>query len=512
MKQKLLKYIIFTLILIFPLTVEAAIRMDCPGPVKKGTTITCKLYSDYPVTSFKGKLDLSSSSNITLNRITPKDKFINYSSGSNIVLNTNGVDERTEIADIILNVGNEDNDRSFTIIFSQVDYVQNGSTIHQSGGISERINYEVPPTTTTTTTTTRPSTTTSPQDEKTFTVTLIANNGTAGEVKGTCSTTGSNCKLDLNTITTPTRDGYKFNGWGNNATCTEGNKDTFTVTSDTSLYACWLEGDSNPIDGDSDIYLQELTIEGQEINFSKFKKEYELTVLYEVENLIINAIPVDESITVNLEEAYPLIVGDNTIEIKLTNDQDEESSYIIKVKRLNEGEEIRDISNDARLISLDIEGYNIDFDSATYEYNITIPKGVESLEVTPVLSSPYAKFAVSGNSMLEDGSVITVTVVAEDGTVNTYKVNITIEENFLENYLIYIIIGGVLLIGIIVLIIVNQPKKRKKQMKKEKLSSKAPKSKAQNKTSKVKSAPAVPIPVGQPLKPTNQNESLEVLD
>ena len=76
-------------------------------------------------------------------------------------------------------------------------------------------------------------------------------------------------------------------------------------------------------------------------------KEYELTVLYEVENLIINAIPVDESITVNLEEAYPLIVGDNTIEIKLTNDQDEESSYIIKVKRLNEGEEIRDISNDA---------------------------------------------------------------------------------------------------------------------------------------------------------------------
>lgn len=63
--------------------------------------------------------------------------------------------------------------------------------------------------------------------------------------------------------------------------------------------------------------------------------------------------------------------------------------------------------------------------------------------------------------MLEDGSVITVTVVAEDGTVNTYKVNITIEENFLENYLIYIIIGGVLLIGIIVLIIVNQPKKEK---------------------------------------------------
>ena len=212
---------------------------------------------------------------------------------------------------------------------------------------------------------------------------------------------------------------------------------------------------------DMKLYLKTLSIEGQKIDFSKFKTNYELKVLYDVDTLKLTAEPATEGTTVELPEDLSLQVGENNFEIKLT-DGTVTSTYTIRVTRLKEGEEIKEVSKDATLKALTLSGYNINFSPTKTVYELKVKYNVKQIAVTATPNDENAKYVITGNTDIKNGSVIKVDVQAEDGTLISYKINIT-QETFFETFRLYFIIGaGAVLLILVALIIVDKTKNNKK--------------------------------------------------
>lgn len=212
---------------------------------------------------------------------------------------------------------------------------------------------------------------------------------------------------------------------------------------------------------DMKLYLKTLSIEGQKIDFSKFKTNYELKVLYDVDTLKLTAEPATKGTTVELPEDLSLQVGENNFEIKLT-DGTVTSTYTIRVTRLKEGEEIKEVSKDATLKVLTLSGYNINFSPTKTVYELKVKYNVKQIAVTATPNDENAKYVITGNTDIKNGSVIKVDVQAEDGTLISYKINIT-QETFFETFRLYFIIGaGAVLLILVALIIVDKTKNKKK--------------------------------------------------
>ncbi len=86
-------------------------------------------------------------------------------------------------------------------------------------------------------------------------------------------------------------------------------------------------------------------------------------------------------------------------------------------------------SNNKNLKSLSISGeYKLtpEFDKDVTEYNITVGKDVDSLDIKATAEDSTAKVEISGNDKILTGeNLVEVKVTAEDGTVRTYKINVT---------------------------------------------------------------------------------------
>lgn len=87
-----------------------------------------------------------------------------------------------------------------------------------------------------------------------------------------------------------------------------------------------------------------------------------------------------------------------------------------------------DLSSDATLKSLSVSGYTLSpiFSGNVNNYTMKVQNSVTGLDVTAIANDPKAKVTISGNNGWREGvNVITIKVTAEDGTVNTYTVNVT---------------------------------------------------------------------------------------
>ena len=83
-----------------------------------------------------------------------------------------------------------------------------------------------------------------PTDIVTYTATFNANGGTLnGSSSKSCTTTGSSC--NISSLPTASKDGYIFNGWDTNSSCTSGNKSTVTLGQNTTYYACYTNSYTN---------------------------------------------------------------------------------------------------------------------------------------------------------------------------------------------------------------------------------------------------------------------------
>jgi len=183
----------------------------------------------------------------------------------------------------------------------------------------------------------------------------------------------------------------------------------------------------------SNTNLTGITLSDGKLNFDPNTTEYKTKVLYEVTGINIVATPEDATSKVSVIGGDKLIVGDNTIKIRVTSEKGEEKEYTIIVTRLKEGETLGDNAN---IKKITITGYTLDFLSTTTNYTLKI-NDESTLSITVELEDPTSTYQVLGNSDLKGDSIITIRVTSKDGTVKDYKIKI--EKG--SGYLLYIIIS-----------------------------------------------------------------------
>ncbi len=202
--------------------------------------------------------------------------------------------------------------------------------------------------------------------------------------------------------------------------------------------------------------LKSIKLSAGKIDFSSGSLDYETKVLYEVTKIDVKAVPTDEKAKVEISGNTNLKVGENTITIKVTSEDEKETrDYKIVVNRLKEGEVLGD---NPYIKSLKIKGYEIDFDREDFNYKVKIKKD-KALKFTVVMEEEGATYKVINNSSLEDGSIIKIITKSLDGEESlTYKIEIEKEGNIL----IYLIIGLSLIAAIALIIFFVARSKKKK--------------------------------------------------
>lgn len=451
------KYLLFAFLLLLPYKVWA-FGIACSSSVSSGEMIDCTISPGDNLVSVKGNVGFDDA--LTFYGITG-DGFTNASNGTNLVLNNVKTNADIHLSFKAPSVTSK---KEYAITFTNFSFVTEGNNeTHLYKAELLKVNV-IPKTTTTTTT-----------KSSIFKINFDANGGTGTFKELSCTSKNGVCNVDLNEVGVPVREGYTFNGWGTNKNCTTtGNKNVYKAKKNTTLYACYTKEENTTTTTttttkvttttaktDIKLYLKELNVEGQTIDFSKFKTNYEIKVLYDVESIKINAEAASDGINTEYQKEVNLEVGENEIPITLS-DGTNSSVYTLKVIRLKEGEEIKDASNDATLKSLVLTGYDIGFNSTVTSYELTVKYNVSNIEVKATPSDENAKFVITGNSDIVNGSVIKVDVQAEDGTLMSYKINIT-KQNFFQTYKTYFLIGaGVVLLILLILVIIDRKKKEKK--------------------------------------------------
>jgi len=350
-----------------------------------------------------------------------------------------------------------------------------------------------------------------------YTVTLIPGNGSP-EKTLTCSVNSLNatCSVTLESL-----DDENFNGWGQKG-CTEGATGSVKVNKITTYYACYKKDDEEENESDTlelnrELLLNDLVVKnGDEVinfGFSIRIFEYSIIVPKEVTSLNVNATSSLEDIEIEVIGKENLDKDENVVKVVLTDKNNSKNEYVLNV-----------IKSDEKpipfLSSLVVGGYNIEFDSKKFNYDLTIDSGIKSLTINAVPEKEEYEYEIIGQNNIKDGSQIKVIVSdSENDTSTTYIINIKQDTS---NLLIYIAIGGVILLILIILLIIVV-KKGKSASKGGDNSGKKNKKIENNKVKQVNipdakpvipTAPVAPTTVSNPMpQGTNQEkENIEVLD
>lgn len=177
--------------------------------------------------------------------------------------------------------------------------------------------------------------------------------------------------------------------------------------------------------------LKSLTVGAYELTpeFSADVTEYSLTVDENVDVLQVTAEPEDETADVEVSGNDGLLLGENTIEIKVTAEDETVKTYTINVTK-GEAPKIQ-------LEELSVEGYTLspEFKGNVYSYTLTINDvNVKNLTINTKLDNEDATIEILGNENFKLGeNIVTILVKsADEEEVTTYQIVVNIEEEVQE--------------------------------------------------------------------------------
>lgn len=197
----------------------------------------------------------------------------------------------------------------------------------------------------------------------------------------------------------------------------------------------WKFSDGSAAVIDDNAYLESVAISNVSFDFSSEKFVYnDIKVPNDVENVNIEY---KKSNTNAIVETSPSSLGNisltagETTQVILTvtsPDKTKMKRYLFSIYRGSSTEDIK--SNDCSLSSLSVTGASIDFNKTKLTYEVTLPNSTEKTTVKYSLSNSRATAAPIlsdlENISLATGETktVSITVTAEDGTTQTYKVTI----------------------------------------------------------------------------------------
>lgn len=197
---------------------------------------------------------------------------------------------------------------------------------------------------------------------------------------------------------------------------------------------------------DSNTNLSSLTIAGHDLEFSKDKLQYNLSVDNATSTITIEGKA--ESATSRVEGLGEkgLIVGENKFTIVVISENNSKKEYVITVIR----DKKVDVTSKNKVKNIIIAGHKIDFSSDVYTYIVLTNE--EKLDIDVKLSNPNASYEIVGNDNLKDGSIIKINITDEDGNVNVYTLNIKSKNEEKSNSNLLLISLAVFTLGLVMFI------------------------------------------------------------
>lgn len=173
--------------------------------------------------------------------------------------------------------------------------------------------------------------------------------------------------------------------------------------------------------------LKSLTVENYKLEpeFDPEVTEYNLTVGTDVEKLEVSAIPQDENSKVEITGNTDLLLGENTINIKITAEDETVKIYKINVSKIEE------VS--LQLSKLEIENYTLtpEFSQDIYEYTLNIgDTSITSLNVIASSNTQNAVIEIAGNNELKPGKNIITVLVKDEENTTVYQIVVNISEEY----------------------------------------------------------------------------------
>ena len=169
-------------------------------------------------------------------------------------------------------------------------------------------------------------------------------------------------------------------------------------------------------------YLKDISIDGTNIDgFNKENFEYNIKVSRETDSINISAILDDEkaTLTTDLSNKFNLNLGENIINIVVTAENGNTSTYILNVER--------EKNNDATLDSITVSEGTLTpaFNKNTLNYTVNVENDVTSIEVSATATDSNATVTGIGTKELNTGdNLINIVVKSESGSENTYTINV----------------------------------------------------------------------------------------
>lgn len=191
----------------------------------------------------------------------------------------------------------------------------------------------------------------------------------------------------------------------------------FLDNSNNQLGSCNVDVPINVIS--NEVTLKSLTIDKYDLSnvFRSDLYEYNIELPYDVEKIIIDAIPTNsEAVISGTGERY-LNEGKQSFKVLVKHNNDG-ASYTINVNRLMP-------NNDTSLKLLSVSGYILtpNFNSNTLEYSLNVSENVDKITINATPSNDNANVSGVGEKTLSSGkNEFIISVVSESGDTKEYKI------------------------------------------------------------------------------------------
>lgn len=217
----------------------------------------------------------------------------------------------------------------------------------------------------------------------------------------------------------------------------------------------------------TDTTLSGITIDGTAIDeFSPTKYNYTIKK-FKATSVKVEAIPTDSNAKAEVAGPQVLAIGENEFVITVTSEKGDKATYSVIINNVD--------SNISKMLkSLNIRGYNINFDKNNYVYEIRYSKNlIKNLHIycQPVAKDDEVTVTIEPDinkdpSLAKDlkiGDEINITITGIDGESSKYTIKI-VKDNRINFFMILEIF--ILIVLIIIIIILYTKKKDSKPSKK----------------------------------------------
>ena len=171
----------------------------------------------------------------------------------------------------------------------------------------------------------------------------------------------------------------------------------------------------------TDSSLKKITINGEEVSLKNNVTKYNVSVSFAAKKIEIEAIPNSDTAKIdgfkNNKISYDFFDTEKEIKIKVISEAGDMTTYVLNVTKRDE--------QDVTLKNITIKNAKIDFESEVYDYELSVSKSVDKLEIDATPTNQDSKVTINGADKLQIGeNTITIDVENDDNT-KTYTIKVT---------------------------------------------------------------------------------------